>query len=291
MKKQILNSNTHTVASAFDSLGARFQANFFNTHAEAQQEFVPGLDNARIHQANLELAGLKNALASSQQELRDAELQIETLAAANARYRKKLVLLAYRAAEARHFAYHDELTGLPNRRLLLDRLKQAMAQAERQHKQVALLLLDLDGFKNINDKYGHEAGDKLLRQVAARLATCVRTSDTVCRYGGDEFIVMLPEIDGQENAESVKEKIRTNLAAPYVIDGKIITVMSSIGFVLYEGVGKYCLDLIRDADIAMYLAKSLNKARSNTHQHQMSSKIQSVVRCDVIFVGHQSIHT
>jgi diguanylate cyclase (GGDEF)-like protein len=147
----------------------------------------------------------------------------------------------------RHFAYHDELTGLPNRRLLLDRLKQAMAQAERQHKQLALLLLDLDGFKNINDQYGHETGDKLLQLVAERLAACIRTSDTACRYGGDEFIVMLPEIDGLENAEAVKEKIYSNLTEPYVIDDKIIALMASIGFVTYEGEGKYCHDLIRDA--------------------------------------------
>ena len=159
---------------------------------------------------------------------------------------------------------------MPNRRLLLDRLKQAMAQAERQNKHVALLLLDLDGFKNINDIYGHEAGDKLLQQVAQRLAACVRASDTACRYGGDEFIVMLPEIDGEQNAEIVKEKIRSNFAAPYDIDGKIIVLTASIGFVIYEGEAKYCHDLIRDADVAMYLEKSRNKARSITHQHVMS---------------------
>jgi diguanylate cyclase len=271
MKKQILNSDIHTGVSALVSLGARFRAHILKPRAKAQQAAVAGLAIARMHQTNLELVGLKNALASSQQQLRNAQNQIDTLAVANARSRKKLVQAARKATEVRHFAYHDELTGLPNRRLLLDRLKQAMAQAERQHKQVGLLLLDLDGFKNINDQYGHEAGDKLLQQVADRLASCVRTSDTACRYGGDEFIVMLPEIDGQENAETVKEKIRTNLAAPYVIDGKIIALLASIGFVIYEGEGKYCHDLIRDADIAMYLAKSLNKARTSTHQHEMSS--------------------
>jgi diguanylate cyclase len=270
VKRQILSSNIHTIALALGNLGARFQTNFLSPHVNTQEEVTTGHTIARMQRANVELAGLKNALASSQQQLRDAQNQIDTLANANARCRKKLEQLAHKTAEVRHFAYHDELTGLPNRRLLLDRLKQAMAQAERQHKHVALLLLDLDSFKNINDQYGHEAGDKLLQQVAGRLTACVRTSDTACRYGGDEFIVMLPEIDGLENAEAVKEKIYSNLTEPYVIDGKIIALMASIGFVIYEGEGKYCHDLIRDADVEMYLAKLRNKARSSTHHQVMS---------------------
>lgn len=271
MKRQILSGNLHILASTLANLGARFQTHFLNPHVDSQGELAAAQAIARIQQAKAELAGLKNALASGQLQLRDAQNQITTLAVVNARCKKKLVQLEHEAAEARHFAYHDELTGLPNRRLLMDRLHQAMAQSERQHKHVALILLDLDGFKNINDRYGHEAGDKLLQQVAGRLAICVRAGDTACRYGGDEFIVMLPEIDGQENAEAVKEKIHTSLAAPYVIEGKIIALMASIGFVIYEGEGKYCQDLIRDADVAMYLAKSRNKARNFIHQRAMGN--------------------
>jgi diguanylate cyclase len=271
MKRQILSSNIHFIALALVNLGARFQNCVLGSHVRTQKELPASQTTIGMQPANVDLAVMKNALAASQRQLSDAQNQIETLAVANAQYKKKLVRLAHNTAEVRHFAYHDELTGLPNRRLLLDRLQQAMAQAERQQKQVALLLLDLDGFKNINDQYGHETGDKLLQQVAARLAACVRASDTVCRYGGDEFIVMLPEIEGQENAETVKEKIRNNLAVPYVIEGKIIALMASVGFVAYDGDGKYCQDLIRDADVAMYLAKSRNKARTLTHQQAMSS--------------------
>jgi len=166
-----------------------------------------------------------------------------------------LIRLAQRVAQARHFAYHDELTGLPNRSLLLDRLRQAVAQASRQHKQVALLFLDLDGFKGVNDRFGHAAGDTLLQQVAERLAACIRGGDTACRYGGDEFVIMLPEIDGAESAAAVAQKIHGHLAAPYVVDGQAITVTASIGAAVYPADGKDCSELIKQADIAMYLAK------------------------------------
>src|ERR1700756_1647387 len=109
----------------------------------------------------------------------------EMLAESNARLLRRVAQLECEVAQAHHFAYHDELTGLPNRALLLDRLNQALVRAKRQRKQLALLLLDLDEFKEINDRLGHVAGDKLLREVAERLSSCIRGSDTACRYGGD----------------------------------------------------------------------------------------------------------
>jgi diguanylate cyclase (GGDEF)-like protein len=167
---------------------------------------------------------LKRALVKSQQQLKAAQQQIETLEATNAFLRQRLIRLAKKCAQSRHFAHHDELTGLPNRSLLLDRLKQAMAQSARQQKQVALLFIDLDGFKGINDRLGHAAGDKLLQLVAERLAACVRYGDTVCRYGGDEFVILLPEIEDQESAEVVTEKIREHLAASYEVYGNVIAI-------------------------------------------------------------------
>src|SRR4051812_38244840 len=115
---------------------------------------------------------------------------METLAESNDRLRKRVAELERELTHARHLAYHDPLTGLPNRALLLDRLMQAMAQAQRQHKVVGLLLLDLDCFKSINDKLGHNAGDLILQEVAERLSSCIRACDTACRYGGDEFVIL-----------------------------------------------------------------------------------------------------
>jgi diguanylate cyclase (GGDEF)-like protein len=218
---------------------------------------------ALLHHALSELAELKQELAASQLKSKDAQRQIETLAEANRNFKQKLIRLAKKCAQARHFGYYDELTGLPNRSLLLDRLKQAMAQSDRQHKQVALLFIDLDKFKNVNDTLGHEAGDKLLQLVAERLTTCIRYGDTACRYGGDEFVIMLPEIDGQESVAVVTEKIRTHLATSYVVEGNVFTVNASIGIAVYRGDGQNCSELIKQADIAMYLAKQSAQHPSN----------------------------
>jgi diguanylate cyclase (GGDEF)-like protein len=139
--------------------------------------------------------------------------------------------------------------------LLLDRLNQAMVRAKRQDSQLALLLLDLDGFKDVNDRLGHVAGDKLLQRVADRLLSCIRGSDTACRYGGDEFIVLLPEVDDQKRALVVASEIHARLAKPYMVDDYSIAVTASIGVAVYPNDGMSQDDLIKQADVAMYLAK------------------------------------
>jgi len=215
---------------------------------------------ARLEQALAALAELDRALATSQQQLRAAEQRIETLGKRDSRIRQRFLRLAQKAAQVRHVAYHDELTGLPNRSLLLDRFTQAVAQAARQDTQVALLFLDLDGFKSVNDRLGHAAGDNLLQQVAGRLAACIRASDTACRYGGDEFVIMLPEVDRQESAATVAGKIRAHLAAPFVVDGSTITLTASIGTAVYPVDGQNYRDLIHQSDIGMYRGKALSGA-------------------------------
>lgn len=212
-----------------------------------------------INLALLELEELKRALASSQKESEDAQLRIDSLTASTARLRQRLIRIARTAAQARHFACHDPLTGLPNRSLLLDRFEQAMIRAARQRKQVALLMMDLDGFKHVNDDLGHLTGDKLLQQAAQRLAASVRAADTACRYGGDEFVVMLPDIDVPSSVASVANKIRTAMSAPYVVDGEVIAVTASVGVAVYPGDGHHYLDLLRHAGLAMYAAKALER--------------------------------
>jgi diguanylate cyclase (GGDEF)-like protein len=169
--------------------------------------------------------------------------------------RVRLLRLTTLVAEAAHCAYHDELTGLPNRSLLLDRLRQAVAQAARQGRKLAVILLDLNGFKAVNDRFGHHAGDKLLVHVAGLLSGAVRESDTVCRYGGDEFVIMLPEVADAAAVAAVLDKIRTTLTTPVALDGQLTQVSASMGVAIYPADGDDFQELIRRADLAMYRAK------------------------------------
>ncbi|MGZ8165631.1 MAG: diguanylate cyclase domain-containing protein [Methylobacter sp.] len=203
-----------------------------------------------------ERAELIGAIAAKHQQLKAAQQQIEALKETNAYLKQKLIRIAKKYAHTRHYGNHDELTGLPTRSVLLDRLKQTMVLATRQNRQVALLFIDLDKFKNVNDTLGHTAGDKLLQEVAQRLIACIRHGDTACRYGGDEFVVLLPDIDRRETALAVAEKIRNYLTGSYVIEGNVLEVTVSIGTSVVRADGQNYSDLINQADMAMYLAKA-----------------------------------
>ncbi len=152
-------------------------------------------------------------------------------------------------------AYYDNVTALPNRRLLQDRLEQAMHMATRSNNKVALLFMDLDNFKNINDSLGHQIGDMLLREIGRRLQQCVREEDTVARIGGDEFLVVLPDIDRGMQAVPVAEKILAATARPFMLHEHQIHTTISIGISVYPEDGKDPHELIRHADAALYQAK------------------------------------
>ncbi|MGA8088323.1 MAG: diguanylate cyclase [Terracidiphilus sp.] len=152
-------------------------------------------------------------------------------------------------------AHHDFLTGLPNRILLNDRIGQAISLAHRQGCHAAVLFLDLDGFKQINDSLGHPIGDKLLQAVAKRLLECVRSPDTVVRHGGDEFIVLLQELRRPEDAVYTVARLLKKVAEGYLIDSHQISITTSIGVSVYPGDGRDGETLIKHADIAMYHAK------------------------------------
>jgi diguanylate cyclase (GGDEF)-like protein/PAS domain S-box-containing protein len=158
-----------------------------------------------------------------------------------------------------YLAHYDQLTGLPNRILFHDRLQQAIAQAERNRMQVAVMFLDLDGFKAVNDTLGHSAGDELLRQVAQRLTTCLRATDSVARFGGDEFTIVLAAIDDQGDVIKIAHKIIEEVARPYLIDGSEAAITTSIGVTVYPGDAEEPSLLIQRADNAMYHAKRHGK--------------------------------
>ena len=159
------------------------------------------------------------------------------------------------AARNAFMAHHDQLTGLPNRMLLADRTKVALSQAQRAKQQCAVLFLDLDKFKSINDTLGHAIGDELLIEVARRLKAQVRDSDTVARIGGDEFVVVLPSLKARDDAEMIAEKIRSSLATPYTLNGNAVNTTPSIGVALFPLNGSDADTLFKCADEAMYQVK------------------------------------
>ncbi len=156
-------------------------------------------------------------------------------------------------------AQHDFLTGLPNRILLEDRLKVAINNAKRDKTLVALLFLDLDGFKAVNDSLGHNAGDLLLQLVAKRLRDCLRESDTVARIAGDEFTILLSEIKGIEDATIVADKVLKAIERPFKLDLNEVKISTSIGIALYPNHGEDVKQLLISADQAMYKAKTSGK--------------------------------
>jgi len=160
-----------------------------------------------------------------------------------------------------HLALHDTLTGIPNRLLFSDRCSQALARAKRYGKSVALLYADLDDFKTINDRYGHSAGDTVLRTVARRLALCVRESDTVARLGGDEFVLLLADITDTQDASRVARKVVHSMARAIKFEGNPIQAKISIGISIYPKDGNSMLPLLNAADAAMYRVKAGGKNR------------------------------
>ncbi|CAB1367823.1 sensor domain-containing protein [Denitratisoma oestradiolicum] len=181
------------------------------------------------------------------------------LATANAQLQGEIFERMQTEQRIWHLAHHDALTGLPNRALLHDRLGQALAQAERKGRRAAVLFLDLDRFKSINDSLGHAVGDELLKQVAQRLGGAVRSVDTVSRLGGDEFVVVLNDMICVDDVVLVAEKIIAALGPPVRVDAHDLRVTPSIGISIYPDDGSDAMQLMKNADTAMYHAKSLGR--------------------------------
>lgn len=188
---------------------------------------------------------------------------------------QSMLKLGASEAQAQHLAFHDVLTGLPNRALVEDRLTQALALAARQEQRVALLLIDLDRFKTINDTHGHHAGDELIIAVAHRLNALVRASDTVGRIGGDEFIVVMPDVDNIGQVQALAQRIVDELSQPFTLFGSEIWSGASIGMTLAPKDGLDRLELMRKADIALYEAKSSGRGKYRQFERAMDESVQT----------------
>jgi diguanylate cyclase (GGDEF)-like protein len=202
--------------------------------------------------------------------------------------------------EIRYQALHDSLTGLPNRVLIMDRVEQAMARARRDHVEIALLFIDLDGFKDVNDNMGHTVGDDLLRSVAARFFGTLRESDTVARLGGDEFVVLVEGISLAAGPELVAERLLKVLAEPFFLSGKsgaLVSVSASIG--IAAGLRDTSEELFRDADVALYRAKEQGKGcfvlfesemyKAMHSRHELEMDLQAAVGSKQFFLQYQPI--
>jgi diguanylate cyclase (GGDEF)-like protein/PAS domain S-box-containing protein len=173
-------------------------------------------------------------------------------------------------ARAQHLADHDALTGLPNRRLLEDRLTQALALSGRNAAQTAVMFVDLDRFKNVNDSLGHSVGDALLKEVAARLVKQLRVGDTICRIGGDEFVVVLPQIKRSSDAAQVAQKVIEQVSQTISVEERELSVTPSVGIAVFPEDGRDAETLIRNADAAMYHAKEMGRANYQFFTEQMN---------------------
>ena len=173
-----------------------------------------------------------------------------------------------------YLAYYDHLTGLPNRGLYVDRLQQAMKTADRDDHMVAILFIDLDQFKTINDSLGHDAGDILLKEAAQRLQSCVRASDTVARWGGDEFSLVLHDVKNIENVNVVAEKLIERFSKPFNIVNKRLFVTASIGIILYPLDDSSVDSLLKNADAAMYYAKETGRNNYQFYNHEMTTRLE-----------------
>jgi diguanylate cyclase (GGDEF)-like protein len=171
-----------------------------------------------------------------------------------------------------HLAYHDAMTGLPNRPLFIDRLIVGLAQASRGGQKLAVFFLDLDRFKDINDSLGHSVGDALLKSVADRVRRCVREGDTVARFGGDEFTLMIPRIEAVEDAAKIAQKIIETLKIPFLINERELFVTTSIGISIYPSDGLDPETLVRNADTAMYRAKDQGRDNYQLYAPAMNAR-------------------
>jgi diguanylate cyclase (GGDEF)-like protein len=244
-------------------VGASISANEFRTFNRCLDDAIAGAVSEYSHLKDTQTTATDTTTISAErgiEELKQLESELTQSRIALADTAAALVTAEQHAREAQVRALHDSLTGLPNRELLDDRLAHAIALADRHDWTLAVMFLDLDRFKNLNDAYGHTAGDAALKTIAHRLLQYVRDEDTVCRNGGDEFLYLLMNPRGKKNIEHIASSVLRAIAQPAPIADRELTIKASIGVAIYPDHGASGEQLIAKADAAMYLAKQ--RARS-----------------------------
>lgn len=238
------------------------------TAMQAREEDLRARE-AIVREREIQLSRRESAVAEHASEIRNAQIgksaqenfnskllqANEHLVVASVQLQITAEELEKAKAEMTHLAMHDVLTDLPNRVQLQDRIAQAIAFAKRHDAKLAVLFLDLDRFKEVNDSLGHAIGDRLLQSVAQRLKSAIRDSDTVSRLGGDEFVLLLSEVGQAEHLEQKIEKIHQIITAPYLVEGNDLRISATIGVSIFPEHGEDAETLIRHSDIAMYCAK------------------------------------
>ena len=210
---------------------------------------------SKVQEVADDLHKVTETLAQGVEELRQLEVDLSTSRAALAESDAALAASTEAEKEWRQRSLHDATTGLPNRDLFDTRLEQAISMARRHRWTLAVMFLDLDRFKDINDAYGHAAGDVVLKEAANRLSGHAREEDTVCRNGGDEFLYLLVNPQGRENTERIVRSIVQRISTPISVGGDQLVVQASIGIAVYPGSARTPEELIAQADAAMYEAK------------------------------------
>ena len=171
-------------------------------------------------------------------------------------------------------AYHDSLTGLPSRMLFNDRFLTAMAERKRNNKKIALLMVDLDHFKDINDNFGHDAGDELLKQISARMMNTLRQTDTICRMGGDEFVLLISDVSENEMIDEVVQRVLLAIGKQFILRGTELKISASLGVAIYPADGETLEILIKHADIAMYETKKMGRNNYLYYHPGMNTEIK-----------------
>ena len=263
---------THTDSEIFSAeLAAQFQANDTKVLAASvgvEVEEVAPYGDGLLHTSIvhkfplLDSQGRVTAVGGIATDITERKRLEEALREKNVQLSKAIraeAALRERQEHLNFIATHDPLTRVPNRALLQQRAEHAIAISRRSGRLLALLFIDLDRFKAVNDSLGHAAGDQVLREIATRLSGCLREADTIARHGGDEFVVLLEDIERQEEVEQVAARMREALTEPLAVEGQEVNVTSSIGIAVYPRDGDAASILLRRADLAMYRAKELGR--------------------------------